>query len=492
MSYRTVAQIDLVTGLLAQSFPSLCTRIELPEPSVQGRPVYALRLRAGDGDGRRGVLAIGGVHARELMNPDMLLELAVDLVISYRTGNDLVLGARVWPAADVRVLLETLDIYLLPCTNPDGRLYVMTVDDMWRKNRRPNAGTTCVGVDLNRNADVLWGVAEGQTSCDACVDTFVGSAAFSEPESRNVRHLLDRYRIDCFADVHSFSELVLYPWGHAANQTTDPTAQFTTLATGTCAPVRPGYREYIAPRDLQRYTTVAQRIVTAIADVRGRVYTAQQGKGLYGTTGTNSDYAWARHIAHPDLRRTYGYTIETGPQMATTPESFHPADPEPIKREAESGVLALFQQCICAIELIGWRSGRAVDVDGLRSLRDRVLATTPAGREWIALAERVQLAAVRTVTSDEGAAAAAEELLTLSARLLADESAVLDADTVVRVRTLLETVRDRATPADAPVLGAAADAARDVLEQVSGGTTGDLVRSLIARGPQVSRRPAPS
>jgi hypothetical protein len=34
----------------------------------------------------------------------------------------------------------------------------MTVDDLWRKNRRDNPGTPCDGVDLNRNLDILWGV----------------------------------------------------------------------------------------------------------------------------------------------------------------------------------------------------------------------------------------------------------------------------------------------------------------------------------------------
>lgn len=27
---------------------------------------------------------------------------------------------------------------------------------MWRKNRSPNAGSECVGTDLNRNYDWMW------------------------------------------------------------------------------------------------------------------------------------------------------------------------------------------------------------------------------------------------------------------------------------------------------------------------------------------------
>lgn len=343
--YRTVAQLDELSRLLAESFPQLCQRFQLPELSVQGRPVFALRVGAEADNSRRGALLVGGVHARELMNSDALIELAVKLVVSYADGSDIVLGGRVWPAADIKTLMETLDIHVVPCTNPDGRQHVMTVDDLWRKNRRDNPATSCDGVDLNRNCDLLWGVAQGQTSCAPCSDVFVGSTAFSEPETRNVRFLLDARQIDCFVDVHSYSELVLYPWGHVPTQTTDPSRQFTTLPSGTCTPITdPVYQEYMTPDDQQRFRTTAQRVVQAIADVRGRAYTPQTGFGLYGTTGTHSDYAYARHIADPDAHKTYGYTFETGPWVGNARDSFHPSDPEPIKRDAQSGLLALLQQ----------------------------------------------------------------------------------------------------------------------------------------------------
>jgi len=345
--YRTVAQLDSLTAQLASSAPGLCTRLLLPEPTVQGRQVFALRLRAGDGAERPGVLLLGGTHSRELMNPDLLVELAVDLVAGYQGGTDIELGERTWPAADIRRMLESVDIFLLPCSNPDGRNYVMTVDDMWRKNRRDNAGTSCDGVDLNRNADFVWGVTQGQTSCSPCTDIYCGPSAFSEPENRNVKYLHDTYRIDCFADVHSYSELVIYPWGHAPTQTTDPAQNFTTLPTGTCRPLsRPGYQEYLAAGELQRFQDVSARVALEIAAVRGSQYTPEPGMTLYPTTGTHSDYAYSRHIADPALHKTDGYTIETGPWAGNAPDSFHPADPEPIKREVESGLLALIDSVI--------------------------------------------------------------------------------------------------------------------------------------------------
>ena len=297
--YRTVAQLDSLSNLLAAWFPGYFTRFALPEASVQGRPVFALRLRAGGGDGeRRGVLLVGGTHARELMNPDAIIELAVDLFTSHANGTDIVYGGKRWPASDIKVILESLDVWLVPCMNPDGRVHSMTVEAMWRKNRRDNPGTPCDGVDLNRNFDLLWGVTQGQTSCSPCSDVYAGPSAFSEPETRNIKHLLDTRRIDCFADVHSYSELILWPWGHAPSQTVDPSKQFTTLASGTCAgiPVA-GYQEYISARDQQRFQTVGARIRDAIAAVRGRSYTNQPGVALYPTTGTQSDYVYSRHIA---------------------------------------------------------------------------------------------------------------------------------------------------------------------------------------------------
>ncbi len=347
--YRTVAQLDSLTSDLAASFPQYFERVELPEASVERRPVHALRMRAGAGDARRGVLFVGGTHARELMNPDAIVELAVDLLVSHANGTDIVYGGRTWAANEVRTTLEALDLWLLPCLNPDGREHVMTVDDLWRKNRRDNPNTACDGVDLNRNLDLLWGVTEGQTSCSPCSDVFCGPSAFSEPETRNVKHLLDGHRIDVFADVHSFSELILYPWGHAPTQTADPTQRFTRLPSGTCAAIAdPRYEEYMTPQDLRRFETVGQRIVDAIRAVRGRVYTSQTGIGLYPTTGTASDYVYGRHIADPSMHKTYGYTFETGPSVGDARESFHPTDPGPVKRDAKSGMIALAQSSASA------------------------------------------------------------------------------------------------------------------------------------------------
>lgn len=480
--YRTVAQLDSLTQALAAWFPGHFTRVQLPEPSVEGRAVYALRLRYGGGGARRGVLLLGGTHARELMNPDAIAELAVDLFVSRVLGNDLTYGGRTWSALDIRLIVDSLDVWMLPCSNPDGRAFVMTTDDMWRKNRRVNAGTACRGVDLNRNCDMLWGVTQGSTSCDPCSAVYVGSAPFSEPESRNVKHLLDTERIDCFADVHSFSELVLHPWGHAPTQTVDPTQRFTGLPTGTCAPMGiPGYEEYLTPRDQLRFTTVGDRIVTAVKDVRGRVYTRQSGIGLYATTGTHSDYAFSRHISDADLRKTYGFTFETGEERGSIPESFHPADPEPAKQDAKTAMIALMQQCICAIELIGMRFlGRGREVAALRNVRDELLGSTAAGRAWITVFERSQAAVLHPLLQDERLAAEAADLVAIAGRAVATRDARLDDETVDRSTRLLAALGERT---EDPRARTDLEAVASRLERLRGRSSAEVIEDLMAVPP---------
>lgn len=482
--YRTVAQLDSVTSLLATWFPQLCTRTRLPEPSIEGRPVFALRLRAGEEGERRGVLFVGGTHARELMNPDALVEFAVDLVVSHLSGTDVVYGGRTWTAQEVKIILESLDLWFVPCVNPDGRTKVLTVDNMWRKNLRDNPGTPCDGVDLNRNAGILWGVTEGQTSCSPCTDIFVGSAAFSEPETRNVKHLLDTQLIHSFADVHSFSELVLYPWGHAENQTSDPAQRFTDLPTGTCQPIGiPGYQEYITPQDLLRFTTVGQRVVDAIAAVRGSAYTPQAGRALYATTGTQSDYVYSRHIADPALGKTYGFTIETGPRVDSVEDSFHPPDPTLIKRDAKAGMLALAEQSICAFDLIGLQQlNRQTEVDALRRVRDDVLANTEAGREWITLVERVELPVASLLFADEGLAGRAAALIERTGTLFADETSVVGDEDVDLARALLTELTERAGVGNAP-LRTDLEAAGEALEQTRRVPLAEALKQLTSRGP---------
>ena len=100
-------------------------------------------------------------------------------------------------------------------------------------------------------------------------------------------------------------------------------------------------------------------------------------------------------------------------------------------------MIGLMQQCICAIELIGsdiFSADR--EVDALRRVRDEMLATTDAGREWISLFERVQTPLLGALMGDEMLLEEARELLKRAAAVTRDDAEALtdqDVDRGIRV-----------------------------------------------------------
>ncbi len=400
MAYLDMAGINACISFLGSTYPSLVSVITLPEPSRNGSTIRAYRLAASSNGNRRGVLALGGVHARELVNPDMLLSLSIKMCDAYTNGTGLTFGGMSFSASDVKLVMDVLDVYIIPVVNPDGRAYVQSLSGcaMWRKNRAVIPGTSCVGVDLNRNADFLWPFAIGQTSTQPCSETYHGTAAFSEPEERNIRSMLDAHpAIRCVVDVHSYSELVLYPWGDDTIQTSDSAQNFENPIWDGQRGFSGGYAEFMPSDDKQRFEQTAATIVQAIQAVRGRAYTPQPSFALYGTTGTNSDYAYSRHLAGTGASKVYGFTFETG-------REFQPPAAEAawVIKEGSAGVFQLLLRTICAIDLIGsgLLDGQAVlsdsELTDLGELRDTVMVRAAAGRRLALLLEEhsVELAGI--------------------------------------------------------------------------------------------------
>jgi murein tripeptide amidase MpaA len=483
-------------SMLARILPWLCTRAELANPSIEGRTMHALRLARGGGTGRRGVLIVGGLHARELMNPDAIVELVRDLILAYIRGTGITYGGRSWSAFDIKVMIETLDIWMIPCVNPDGRQLVMDGDSLWRNNVRDNPGTSCEGVDVNRNFDIAWGITTSATSCDPCSpsQTYCGSAAFSEPEARNIWDFCDSHPINVFVDVHSFKELVLYPWGHAVTQTISPLQNFKTLTSGTCRPLDPPtYREYMRPSDLLRFQTVSQRIVDSIRAVRGRNYTPQPIHSVYptGASGTSSDWLYSRHIRDPSLHKTYAFAFETGPDTGpgNAAEDFHPSDPNKlalIKQDTKAAMLTLIEQSVCAIDFIGTTMAEQTPtVDSIRALRDDRLASTDAGRDWIALLERVQAPLLSEIMNDESLTKEALSLFERAAGLVNKGRAKLNTRDVERAQAFLQSVAERVPTAN---LKRDISLIADRLARSTGQTVPQIVAALMREPPHARQR----
>jgi murein tripeptide amidase MpaA len=486
--YRTIAQLDAAIDSLVSTRPDLCTRVTLNN-SIEGRPIHALRLRAGGGTNRRGILIVGGMHARELMNPDAIIELAFDLAQAYACETGLAYGFAEWSAFDVRIMMETLDIWMLPCANPDGRNHVMKTggDRMWRMNRRDNPGTPCEGVDPNRNCDFMWRVIGPTTVCNPCSFTqgFVGRLPFSEPESNNIHLLCDAHRIDVFVDLHSYSEFVLFPWGHAPTQTTQPLPNFTSLLMGFCRPLDPpGHQEFMPPTDQLKYQTVATRVADAIRAVRGSNYVLKTIYQVYNgtTTGTATDYVYSRHIVNPALRKTFAFAFETGPNLGPGRdlESFQPADPDPIKLDTKAGLVELIQQSICAIEFIG-ETLQAGTTQPLRDARDELLDPTEKGRSWIELVSSVQVRLLGIILSDKVLTKRAMSLLSRVQKLAAKrKTATVSARDVEDGIEFLESLKSRAPQ---PEVREAISIVNRQLKKAAGQTVEAILKKLAKSNP---------
>ncbi|EME53113.1 M14 family zinc carboxypeptidase [Amycolatopsis decaplanina] len=304
--YQASYHFERLIQDMAQALPDTLSRVRLPEPSVQGKPISALRMRGGTRADRPGVILMAGAHARELMNPELLYNWIFRVAHCLSSETAVNYPAVVYQHGTIRMLVDNLDIFVVPMVNPDGRDIVMSAEHlrMWRGNSS--------GVDLNRNYDFLFDSGIG-TSTDPASEVYRGPHAFSEPETRNIRWLLDTFpHVVAVLDLHSYSELILHPWGDDDNQTTDPAQNFRVPNPDRGVPNDGRYREYIPEGDLNWFVRAGNRMRDMIMKQHGRPYAVQQSVGLYPTTATIDDYTFSRHFVNPGLKKVRTFCIETG------------------------------------------------------------------------------------------------------------------------------------------------------------------------------------
>jgi carboxypeptidase T len=363
MPYLNVVEVESALQVVAATHPGFTELVTLPHRTWENRVCRAVRVAADLATARPTVVLVAGVHAREWGGPDILVSFLERLTAAAAAGTEISLSGYAVSAADLERIVGGLDVVVFPQVNPDGRAYSMRPDgnELWRTNRRPSP---VGGVDVNRNYDWLWdfrryfdprALARGEVSVSDTPgqDTYHGPDAFSEPETRNVAWLVDRYPTTRFlVDVHSFSELILYPWGDDDNQSTEPVQNFRNPAfdrrRGLLAqnghPDARRYGEYLDPGHRRHLIEIGERMRDAVESVNGRRYTVQQGARLYGTSGTSDDWTFARHILDTARPVIYPYTIGFGRERpGDVAASFHPpyADMERIIDEVVAGLLEM-------------------------------------------------------------------------------------------------------------------------------------------------------
>ncbi len=288
--YETVEETYSQAQAFATSKPNLATWLDAGnswEKSVNlgGYDIKVLKLTNSAITGNKPKLFVNSaIHAREYTTAPLNLEFARWLVNGYGIN------------ADATWILDHHEVHLMLQTNPDGRKKAET-GLSWRKNTNQaycSATSNTRGADLNRNFSFSFNSTAGQgSSSNQCDLTYRGPSAASEPETQaieayvrslwpdqrglNLTDAAARTTSGIHIDLHSFSQLVLWPWG----TTSTPSGNATDLQT----------------------------LGRKLAFFNG--YAPQQSIGLYPTDGTSDS------VSYGELG-VAAYTIELGTSFFQT------------------------------------------------------------------------------------------------------------------------------------------------------------------------------
>ena len=228
--YETVEETFAAAQGFATTYPALAAWFPVGSSwqKTQGLGGYDMQVlkltnksTTGPSGAAKPILFVNSaIHAREYTTAPLMLAFARQLLEGYGKN------------ADATWILDHHEVHLLLHTNPDGRKKAET-GLSWRKNTNQNycgANSNSRGADLNRNFSQSWNSTGGTgSSGNGCSDTYRGPSAGSEPETQAVEGYIrsiwpdrrgpnrtDAAPVDTSGihlDIHSYSELVLWPWG---------------------------------------------------------------------------------------------------------------------------------------------------------------------------------------------------------------------------------------------------------------------------------------
>jgi hypothetical protein len=318
--YHNYAEMVSDVNAEVAAHPTLIKKITIGH-SYEGRDIIAALITKNADtytSGRPEVLYDGLHHAREHLTVEETLSIMHLFIDRYGSNTQ------------TTKLVDTRAIWIIFDVNPDGGEYDVSGGSyrFWRKNRQPNPGFSAVGTDLNRNYDYRWGCCGG-SSGNPSDETYRGPSAFSAPETQAIRDFVNSrviggvQRITSSISFHTFSELVLWPYGYTF---TDVPADMTQ-------------------KDHNVFVAIGQHMASTTCQARD-CYTPEQSSDLYITDGSSIDWQYGVH-------KIFAFTIEMYP--STDPPGFYPPD-EIIKAQTkrlQKAVLYLAKNAACPYRVIG-------------------------------------------------------------------------------------------------------------------------------------------
>ncbi|XP_056596054.1 carboxypeptidase A1-like [Triplophysa dalaica] len=283
-NYHDLESIYSFMDMLVDENKRFVSKIVIGQ-SYEGRPLNVLKFSTGAN--RLGIWIDTGIHAREWVTQASGIWFAKKIVKDY--NNDRTLKA----------ILEKYDIFLEIVVNPDGYKFTHTTNRMWRKTRKPNPGSSCVGVDANRNWDA--GFGGPGSSNNPCYETYHGPSAHSEPEVKAIVDFVKTHgNLKAFVSIHSYSQMLLYPYGYKSTRA----------------------------KDKAELDKVARKATTALRSLYNTQYTyGSIIKVIYQASGGTIDWTYDQGIKYSytfELRDTgrYGFILPADQIIPTAEETW--------------------------------------------------------------------------------------------------------------------------------------------------------------------------
>ncbi|MCD4652883.1 hypothetical protein K8T06_03005, partial [bacterium] len=207
--YLNSAESTALVQQYAADYPSLTHLITIGD-TEEGETMYAIKIsdNADDDEDELKVIYNGQHHAREVMTSEVMIDIIDYLLTNYGTD------------PDVTYWVDNYEIWVVVQVNLDGVNYVFNSYDMWRKDRHDNVGSSYYGIDPNRNYPSFWGSCNGSSGSPSS-DTYRGAFPAESYCVNNMMIFASSVKPVFDISYHSYSELVIYPYGCDGDVTPD-------------------------------------------------------------------------------------------------------------------------------------------------------------------------------------------------------------------------------------------------------------------------------